>query len=68
MCPNNKKLVYCADKLMKSSTYERYNNIYKFNDCDDCLFKDKCTTNKTGRTIIVNEENEIYKKIVRDNC
>lgn len=67
ICPNNKKLTYCNDKIMKSATYDTYSKLYKCYDCDECPFKDKCTTSKNGRTMIVNEEYERYKKIVRDN-
>lgn len=67
VCPNNKKLVYCFDRKMKTAIYDAYNKVYQCNDCENCPFKEKCTTSKTGRTILVNQEYESYKQMVRNN-
>ncbi|MFA7436407.1 MAG: IS1182 family transposase [Bacilli bacterium] len=67
ICPNNKKLVYSHDNKMKNTVHDVYNKIYKCNDCEDCPLREKCSTSKTGRTIMINEELDSYKQKVRDN-
>lgn len=67
ICPNNKKLVYTFDKKMKHALHDEHIKVYKCNDYMNCPLRAKCSASETGRTIQINEEYEIQKKMVRNN-
>ena len=47
-CPNKIELTYAGDKKKEKGKVYR---LYKTEECLNCQFKEKCMTNKNGRTI-----------------
>ncbi len=66
ICPN-KKLVFVGNRRMKNTYSTQYEQQYLCFECDGCKYKDSCTTSNKGRMIIMNEEYDRLKEIVRNN-
>jgi len=67
-CPNSKRLVYTHTKkeIHKKTGYVSSMRIYQAEDCSQCPIREACTKNN-NRTIQVNEQLDIYKKIAHQN-
>lgn len=68
-CPEEQPLHYMRDRREVSKTGFEYEvKIYKASQCASCSKREACTKSKEGnRTITVNKQLDIYKKIARTN-
>ena len=68
ICPNGEVLTYQDTQEKKTENgYTQKLKYYKYDNCYDCMMKDKCTKGKYSRTLVVNEPLEEYKRIARLN-
>lgn len=67
ICPNNKKIIFLYNKLVKGNKYGRTEEIYECEDCSNCPFKSKCTKSEGNRKIHLNRELSSFHKEVIDN-
>lgn len=67
-CPNSKRLAYKHTKkeIHKKTGYVSTVRVYQAEDCSQCPMREACTKNH-NRTIQVNEQLDIYKKLARQN-
>ena len=69
-CPNKKNLVYTHTKKSKhkKTGYISHAKVYEAEDCSACPMREACTKSKeNNRTLWVNEQLDIYKKLARQN-
>jgi len=68
ICPNGERLYYEGTKESKTKNgYTQILKYYKYDNCYDCMMKEKCTRGKYSRTLVVNEPLEEHKRIARLN-
>jgi transposase len=70
ICPNSQRLVYThtREERHKRSGFKYRTKIYQAEDCDGCPMREMCTKSKDrNRTIVVNEQLDIYKTIAKKN-
>jgi transposase len=70
ICPDSKPLVYTHTRkeIQKRTGFESSSRIYEAQDCNQCPMRESCTKAKeNNRTITVNTQLDIYKKLARKN-
>jgi transposase len=69
-CPNSKPLSYThkREEKHKKTGFKYQTKIYQAEGCNECQMREMCTKSKEdNRTIVVNEQLDIYKGIARQN-
>jgi transposase len=69
-CPNSQPLRYTQkrEEKHKKTGFKFQTKIYQAEDCSGCKLREMCTKSKeNNRTIVVNEQLDIYKEIARQN-
>jgi transposase len=68
-CPNNKQLSFRYIRKDKNKNgFISQARLYECEDCNNCPFADKCKkSTDNNRTILVNEQLERYKQMMRTN-
>jgi transposase len=68
ICPNGERLTYRFTKeQITDNNYLQEIRYYKYDNCYDCMLKNKCTRGKFSRTLGVNMPLEEHKRIARVN-
>lgn len=70
ICPNSQRLVYTQtrEERHKKTGFKYRTKIYQAQDCSGCPMREMCTKSKDrNRTIVVNEQLDIYKTIAKEN-
>jgi transposase len=70
ICPNSQRLRYTQTRYEKHKrtgfTYQT--KLYQADDCNGCRMREQCTKSKeSNRTIVVNEQLDIYKEMAHRN-
>src|SRR5690606_15645512 len=68
-CPENRPLLFRYIRKDKSRNgFVSYSRLYECEDCSNCAFADKCKKSMdNNRTILMNEQLERYKQLMRTN-
>lgn len=70
VCPNSQRLRYThrREEKHKRTGFKYQTKIYQANGCQSCQMREMCTKSKENdRTIVVNEQLDIYKAIAHRN-
>lgn len=70
ICPNSQPLryVYKREEKHKRTGFKYQTKIYQAEGCSGCQLREMCTKSKeNNRTIVVNEQLDLYKAIARQN-
>jgi Transposase and inactivated derivatives len=70
ICPNSQPLHYTKkrEEKHKKTGFKFQTKIYQAADCSGCAMREMCTKSESNnRTIIVNEQLDIYKELARRN-
>jgi len=69
-CPNSKPLRFkhAREERHKKTGFKYKTKIYQADDCNGCQMREMCTKSKeNNRTIVVNEQLDIYKAVAHRN-
>ena len=70
ICPNSQRLRYTQkrEEKHKRTGFRYQTKIYQADDCSGCRMRELCTKSKeNNRTIVVNEQLDMYKKMAHRN-
>lgn len=70
VCPASKPLCYTYTKkdIHKKTGFVSHSRVYEAEDCNQCPMREACTTSKeNNRTLAVNAQLDIYKKLASKN-
>ncbi|HEU5146307.1 MAG TPA: IS1182 family transposase [Chryseosolibacter sp.] len=70
ICPNSQRLSYTRtrEEMYKRTGFKYKTKLYQAENCQGCQMREMCTKSKeNNRTIVVNEQLDIYKAIAKSN-